>query len=94
MKKLDYELYDLCHELPRTDSDIRSGYYKGGQCEGFSYYHHKVLCNYMRLDKVPDGCCVHHIDGDKRNNRLDNLVMMTKKAHTKLHHIVGSFSSR
>lgn len=28
---------------------------------------------------------VHHINGDKADNRLENLVVLTKKAHHKLH---------
>lgn len=28
---------------------------------------------------------VHHIDGNKLNNNLDNLVVMTKAEHTRLH---------
>lgn len=30
--------------------------------------------------------CVHHIDGDKTNNSLDNLELMLFSQHTKLHH--------
>lgn len=35
------------------------------------------------LEKNED---VHHIDGDKLNNSIDNLVALTKSEHTKLHH--------
>lgn len=31
------------------------------------------------------GEVVHHIDGDKRNNRLDNLYLTTTAEHNKLH---------
>ena len=33
-----------------------------------------------------DGEVVHHIDGDKRNNRAKNLQVMTRAEHYKLHH--------
>lgn len=34
----------------------------------------------LRPDEV-----VHHIDGDRSNNRDDNLALMTRAGHTKLH---------
>jgi len=37
---------------------------------------------------------VHHIDGDKSNNEIDNLMLFpTKKAHTKFHHKQGDLNS-
>lgn len=35
--------------------------------------------------KIPDGCCIHHINGDKSDNRIQNLCMMTHAAHTAMH---------
>lgn len=32
-----------------------------------------------------EGCVVHHVDGDKTNNCVDNLRCMTRSAHTKMH---------
>jgi hypothetical protein len=34
---------------------------------------------------VPQGCCVHHINGNKTDNRIENLCMMTHSAHTAMH---------
>ena len=34
---------------------------------------------------VPQGCCVHHRDNDRRNNAIDNLEILTRSGHAKLH---------
>ena len=36
--------------------------------------------------KVPPNCCVHHLNGDKSDNRIANLSMMLTSAHTGYHH--------
>jgi hypothetical protein len=35
--------------------------------------------------KVPNGCCIHHINGNKHDNRIDNLVCLTYSQHNKIH---------
>jgi hypothetical protein len=35
---------------------------------------------------IPGGYDIHHIDGNKLNNDLSNLVALTKSEHTKLHY--------
>ena len=35
---------------------------------------------------VPRNCCIHHLNGNKSDNRIQNLCMMQHTAHTVFHH--------
>ena len=35
--------------------------------------------------RVPPGHDIHHIDGDKLNNKIDNLRLVTKLEHKRIH---------
>ena len=34
---------------------------------------------------IPEGFCIHHIDGDKENNSPGNLMLLSKSNHHRLH---------
>ena len=72
---------------------IKNGYYMirypehPNAVNGFVYEHRliveKKLNRYLKKDEV-----VHHIDGNKLNNDLSNLLIMTNSEHAKLHGII------
>lgn len=35
---------------------------------------------------VPPNCCIHHLNGNKSDNRIENLCIMQHAAHTVFHH--------
>ena len=51
--------------------------------KGHKKYHHYVWEQSGR--KIPEGFCLHHINKNKLDNRLKNLIMLTHKDHHKLH---------
>lgn len=38
-----------------------------------------------KVGEIPEGFIVHHIDGNKKNNDINNLALMTYTGHNKLH---------
>lgn len=42
----------------------------------------------ISVNDIPDNMYIHHIDGDRMNNDIDNLMLCTKKAHEKLEMIM------
>ena len=61
--------------------DDSTGYYLNGTIH--ERMHRYVWEHYC--GKIPEGFQIHHIDGDKSNNGIDNLAMMTDSAPQKLH---------
>ena len=49
-----------------------------------SYVHRLVMEEYLGR-KLEDGEVVHHIDGNKINNDIENLELLLKQEHHKLH---------
>lgn len=46
----------------------------------------KIYENYYSI-KIPKGFVIHHIDEDRSNNEIQNLLMMPAELHTKWHSI-------
>lgn len=60
------------------------GYYwrtKSGRCV---YLHREVYEKHY--GSIPKGYIVHHKDGDKLNNSIDNLELMSRAEHASIHH--------
>lgn len=47
--------------------------------------HKKNILLALNLDSLPKNFCIHHIDGNSRNNDINNLAVLTFSAHNKIH---------
>ena len=47
------------------------------------FEHRKVWLE--QCGNIPKGYMIHHINGDKKDNRKENLVCVSRKVHGKLH---------
>ncbi len=79
------------------DSRISGGRKSKGVffCESTGYLHIWINGKSIRYHRflweqvngtIPKGYVLHHIDGDKLNNNLQNLELLKNSEHTKLHH--------
>ena len=59
--------------------------YKKIRLEGIYKYEHRHLMEQSLGRKLTNDEDVHHIDGDKLNNNLCNLVVLTKREHAIKH---------
>jgi len=78
MNKYELELIELGFKN-RYRSNVKS-LYRDNKC----YAHISVWENFMGTH-LPEGCCIHHVNKIKDDNRIENLVCMDKNDHIRLH---------
>jgi hypothetical protein len=66
---------------PKADyRQIQLSLRQGTYCKKYVFAHHRLVAE-MFLGKIPRGCQVHHIDGNKLNNAVSNLMIVTPAQH-------------
>lgn len=62
---------------------LEKGYVVRG-CGKRTIYRHREVWE-AAYGPIPPGMVIHHIDHDRCNNRLDNLAMMDRATHNRIH---------
>lgn len=65
-----------------TYTERANGYL--ARTDGNREYLHRDIWKHFN-GEIPKGYDIHHIDEDRHNNKIDNLVLVAKDQHTRLH---------
>lgn len=76
-----YQFRKNCRAAQPTLGDCKETTYK--KCLG-RHAHRRVMENYLGR-KLESNEIVHHIDGNRHNNSLSNLTILTRAEHARLH---------
>lgn len=60
------------------------GYWASFDGLGKKYLKHRLVWK-IHNGEIPKGMDVHHIDGNKSNNNIENLELVSKEEHAKKH---------
>ena len=70
--------------MSRFRTRLSGGYKQYNSGKGWTYTHRTVAARKMG-GSIRSGLHVHHMDGNKLNNRPTNLKVVTPSQHRKLH---------
>ena len=68
---------------------VAPDWFKGKRYRGRYCYEHHLVWEKETGCPVPDGCIIHHKDGNKHNNDISNLQLMDQKSHVAMHSAKG-----
>lgn len=63
---------------------LKPEWYTGRKSAKYVYYHSVVMCEALGITEIPKGFLVRHIDSDKRNNDISNLILLSLSANDRL----------
>lgn len=64
---------------------LKPDWYTGRKRSKHVFYHHYVYCLANGLTEIPIGYDVHHKDENKLNNAIENLQLLSRSEHARLH---------
>lgn len=63
--------------------------YKGGNWDGYVYEHRYMMEQFLGRSLLSDET-VHHLDCDKTNNNINNLIVVSRSFHIRIHNWIDA----
>ena len=75
----NWNCYDEYLEISQNNNNFKNGYYS----KGYKTYR-KIYTEYYKTE-LDSNTAIHHINGDRKDHRIENLIAMPRSEHTALH---------
>jgi hypothetical protein len=76
---------DRCEDGKGYYIVLKPEWFTGREGSKHIFEHHAVYCKANNLTEMPKGMCIHHLDENKMNNSIGNLIMLSNGDHRRLH---------
>lgn len=60
--------------------------YKKFHINGRDVLEHHIIWKQHNQMPIPQGCVIHHRNGDKLNNKIENLCLLPRDIHARIHY--------
>lgn len=67
---------------------MKAGYVMGNRNGRSRWFHRLVMEDFLGRDLLPNEH-IHHLNGDKKDNRIENLQMVSQGEHNRIHNYKG-----
>lgn len=85
-KNIKQSMYKYFDEKGRTGTIDKHGY-RVFVINGVREYEHRLVWK-KHFGEIPKGYHIHHINGNKQDNRIENLTLISSSEHSKKHSLV------